>query len=152
VRLALERGWEHEVLSSLHIAAAVPSPQWRNIHAVEIYCSMDGGAWGFVMLKDFSLHNDQSEQTALAVRHLRKKFKPAEFDMLPNPDCHIKYARDLDIQVDDKVLLGLSIDEAMAQMDMAWKVLQLVNWGNKSADEAIRYINASELQELQPEG
>ena len=43
--LAKARGWEHDTLSPLSLAVAIPSPQWENIHSVEIYCSIDAGAW-----------------------------------------------------------------------------------------------------------
>jgi hypothetical protein len=150
-RLAEARGWGHDVLSSLHLALAIPSPKWRITHSVEIYCSTDGGAWGFVMLKELSLQSDRHEQAGLAVRQFRQFFAPAEFDLSPEPDCCIKYALDLDIEEDVEFHLGRALDEAVAQMDMAWTVLQLINFGDKSADEAIAHVNASTLQELRQE-
>jgi hypothetical protein len=50
---------------------------------------------------------------------------------------------------DHHQLSGITpIDEALAQIDMAWTVLMLVNWGDKSAAEAIAHVNVSELREL----
>ena len=42
--------------------------------------------------------------------------------------------------------MGRAIDEALAQMDMARKVLQMVNWGGKSVDGAIARVKVSEFK------
>jgi citrate lyase gamma subunit len=61
-----------------------------------------------------------------------------------------RYVRDIEINIDGEIQnqLGSAIDEALTQIDMAWAVLMLVNWGDKSAAEAIAHVNASELREL----
>ena len=144
--LAKARGWEHDTLSPLNLAVAFPSPQWGNIHSVEIYCSIDGGAWCFVMLKEFSTQTDQSEKVQCAVRWLRQFCKPAEFDLMAEPDCFLRYVGELDIQEEVENHLGRAIDEALAQMDISWTVLHLVNWGNKSVDQAISHVHPLDTQ------
>jgi hypothetical protein len=148
--LAESRGWDFDILSPLQLAVAIPSPRWRHYYAVDIYCSIDGGAWGFVMLKEFEVPSVQDPELGVAVGRLRQFFTPDEIEILPAPQCLIRYARDIDIDIPGKVenQLGHAIDEALAQIDMAWAVLMLVNFGGKSADEAIAYVNASELREL----
>jgi len=89
-------------------------------------------------------------EVSLAFGRLRQFFTPDEIDLLPTPQCMIRYMRDIEIDVESKVenQLGSAIDEALAQIDMAWTVLMLVNWGDKSAAEAIAHVNVSELREL----
>ena len=147
--LAEARGWDHDMLSTLSLAVAIPSPQWGIIHSVEIYCSIDGGSWCFVMLEEFSTLTERSEEVRCAVRWLRQFCKPAEFDLLPEPDCFLRYIGELDIQEDVENHLGRAIDEALAQMDIAWTVLHLVNWGNKSVDQAISQIQSLDTQSPQ---
>lgn len=147
--LAEARGWEHDILSTLSLAVAIPSPRWRIICSVEIYCSVDGGAWGFVMLKEFSTLPERSEEVEYAVRWLRQLCKPAQFDLLPEPYCYIRYVGYLDIEDEVENHLGRAIDSALAHMDAAWTVLQLVNWGDKSVDQAVAHVNALETQSPQ---
>ena len=80
---------------------------------------------------------------------LRQFFTSDEIDILPAPQHLIRYARDIEIDIAGKVetQLGRAIDQALAQIDMALTVLMMVNWGGKSADEAIVHANASELRE-----
>ena len=87
---------------------------------------------------------------SLAVHRLRQFCAPDEIDILPAPQCLIRYRRDIDADINGKfeIQLGRAIDEAIAQVDMAWTVLMLVNWGDKSTDEAVTSENASELREL----
>jgi hypothetical protein len=148
--LAQARGWEHEILSPLHLAVSIPSPRWRFYHAVDIFCSIDGGSWGFVLLKEFEVLGERAPEVSLAVSRLRQFFTPDEIDILPAPQHLIRYARDIEIDIAGKVeiQLGRAIDEALAQIDMAWTVLMMVNWGNKSTDEAVTSANASELRGL----
>jgi hypothetical protein len=117
---------------------------------VDIFCSIDGGAWGFVMRKEFEILGERAQEVSLAVGRLRQFFTPDEIDILPASQCLIRYAREIEIDIAGKVVnhLGRAIDEALAQFDMAWTVLMLVNWGDKSADEAVESANASELRNL----
>lgn len=147
--LAKTRGWDFDILSALQLAVVIPSPRWRFYHAVEIFCSIDGGAWGFLAFKEFEVLGDRDPEVRLALYRLRQFFAPDEIDLLPAPQYLIRYFRDMEIDIASKVenQLGRAIDEALAQIDMAWAVLMLVNWGDKSAAEAISYVNASELRE-----
>ncbi|MEY4890357.1 MAG: hypothetical protein RIQ75_1487 [Pseudomonadota bacterium] len=56
----------------------------------------------------------------------------------------------MEIDIADKVEnhLGRAINEVLAQIDMAWAVLMLVNRGDKSAAEVIAQVNASVLREI----
>jgi hypothetical protein len=94
--------------------------------------------------------SSREPEVSLAVRRLRQFCAPDEIDILPAPQYLIRYTRDIDVDINGKLEIQLSraIDEAIAQVDMAWTVLMLVNWGNKSADEAAASANASEMQEL----
>ena len=148
--MANARGWDFDILSPLQLAVAIPSPKWRFYYTVELFCSIDGGAWNFVALKEFEVLDKREPEVSLAVCRLRQFFTPDEIDLLPAPQCLIRYVRDIEIDIDDKgeSQLGRAIDEALTQIDMAWTVLMLVNWGDKSAAEAIAHVNASELREL----
>ena len=150
VALAKTRGWDFDTLSPLQLALAIPSPRWRFYYTVDIYCSIDGGAWGFQVLKEFEVMGERDPEVSLAVGRLRQFFTPDEIDILPAPQYLIRYIRDIEIDIDKKgeSQLGRSIDEALTQIDMAWTVLMLVNWGGKSAADAIAHVNASELQDL----
>lgn len=97
-----------------------------------------------MMLKEFSTQTDQSEKVQCAVSWLRQFCKPAEFDLMAEPDCFLRYVGELDIQEEVENHLGRAIDEALAQMDIAWTVLHLVNWGKKYIDQA-----TGDVQELQ---
>lgn len=147
--LAETRGWDYEFVSPLHLALMVLSPRFRTVHPMEIFCSVDGQAWGFLTLQEFLTHSEWSEETRMAIRCLKQFVAPAELDVLSEPDCCIRYALDLDIEEGvENHPGGRAIDDTLAQMDMAWAVLQLVNWGDKSANEAIAHVSALELQEL----
>lgn len=148
--LAETRGWDFDILSPLQLALAIPSPHWKFYYTVELICSIDGGAWGFVALKEFEVMGERDPEVSLAVGRLRQFFTPDEIDILPAPQYLIRYIRDIEIDIDEKGerQLGRAIDEALAQIDMAWTVLMLVNWGGKSAADAIAHVNASELQDL----
>lgn len=148
--LAESRDWEFDTLSPLHLAVAIPSPRWRHYYNSYICCSIDGGAWGFVMLKEFEHMGSREPEISLAVHRLRQFCTPDKIDILPAPQYLIRYTRDIDVDINGKVetQLGRALDEAIAQVDMAWTVLMLVNWGGKSADEAVASANASEIQEL----
>ena len=65
--LAQARGWDHEILSPLHLVVSIPSPRWRFSHAVDIFCSIDDGAWGFVLLKEFEVLGERAPEVSLAV-------------------------------------------------------------------------------------
>ena len=148
--LAKARGWDFDILSPQQLAVAIPSPKWRFYYTAELFCAIDGGAWNFVALKEFEVLGKRDPEVSLAVCRLRQFFTPDEIDLLPAPQFLIRYVRDIQIDIDDKVekQLGHAIDDALAQIDMAWTVLMLVNWGDKSAAEAIAHVNASELREL----
>ncbi len=148
--LAEARGWEHEILSTLTLAVAIPSPRWRHYYSAYIHCSIDGGAWGFVIHKEFEVVSSREPEVTLAVRRQRQFCAPDEIDILPAPQYLMRYTRDIDVEINSKLetQLGCAIDEAIAQVDMAWTVLMLVNWGDKSADEAAAAANASEMKEL----
>lgn len=148
--LAQARGWEHEILSTLSLAVAIPASRWRHHYNAYIHCSIDGGAWGFVIHKEFEVMSNREPEVSLALQRLRQFCTPDEIDILPAPQYLVRYTRDIDVEINDKVetQLGRAIDEAIAQVDMAWTVLMLVNWGNKSTDEAVTSANASELREL----
>jgi len=148
--LAQARGWEHEILSTLSVAVAIPSPRWRKNYNAYIHCSIDGAAWGFVLHKEFEVMSGRESEVSSAIQRLRQFYTPDEIDILPAPQYLIRYTRDIDVKSDGKfeTQLGRAIDEAIAQVDMAWTVLMLVNWGNKSTDEAVTSANASELREL----
>lgn len=147
--LAETRGWDFDILSPLQLAVAIPSSRWRHYYNAYIHCSIDGGAWGFVIHKEFEVMSSREPEVSLAVSRLRQFFTPDEIEILPAPQHLIRYARDIEIDIAGKVenQLGRAIDEALAQIDMAWTVLMMVNWGGKSADEAIVHANASELRE-----
>jgi len=149
--LAEIRGWDFDILSPLQLAVAIPSPRWRFYYTVNFFCSIDGGAWGFVALKDFEVMCKGDPEISLAVDRLRKFFTPDEIDILPAPQYLFRYVRDIEIDIDGKVenQLGRATDEALAQIDIAWTVLMLVNWGGKSAAEAITHVNTSELESFQ---
>lgn len=148
--LAETRGWDFDVLSPLQLALAIPSPRWRFYYTSDIYCSTDGAAWGFVMLKEFEVMSNREPEVSLAIQRLRQFCTPDEIDILPAPQYLIRYTRDIDVEINGKFETQLSraIDEAIAQIDMAWTVLMLVNWGDKSAGEALASANASELRGL----
>jgi hypothetical protein len=150
VALAETRGWDFDILSPLQLALAIPSSRWRFYYAVHIYCSVDGNAWGFVVFKEFEVMSSREPEVSLAVHRLRQFCTPDEIDLLPAPQYLIRYTRDIDVDINGNIetQLGRSIDEALAQIDMAWTVLMLANWGNKSADEAVASVNASEIREL----
>ena len=101
------------------------------------------------MLKEFSTQTDQSEKVQCSVRGLRHFCKPAEFDLMPETDCFLRYVGELGIQEEVENYLGRVINEALVQMDMAWAVLHLVNWGDKSIDQAIADVQALETQSPQ---
>ncbi len=149
--LAENKGWDFEILSPRQLAVAIASPRWQFFHAVDIYCSIDGGAWGFVMLKEFEILSEREQEVNLAVCRLQQFCEPGEFDLVQQPDCFIRYARDIDIAEEVETHLGSGINKALAKIDTAWTVLQLVNWGGKSVDEAIAHVGSSELQELRTE-
>ena len=144
------RGWDFDIISPLQLALAIPSPRWRFYYTSDIYCSTDGAAWGFVMLKEFEVMSSREPEVSLAIQRLQQLCAPDEIDILPAPQCLIRYTRDIDVEINGKfeTQLVLAIDEAIAQVDMAWTVLMLVNWGNKSTDEAVTSANASELRVL----
>jgi hypothetical protein len=150
VVLAETRGWDFDILSPLQLAVAIPSFRWRHHYNAYICCPMDGGAWGFVVLKEFEVMSSREREVSLAVHRLRQFCSPDEIDVLPAPQYLIKYTRDIDVDINGTVetLLNRAIDEAIAQLDMAWTVLMLVNFGDKSADEAVASANASEMKEL----
>jgi len=148
--LAETRGWDFDILSPLHLAVVIPSSRWRHSYNAYIHCSIDGVAWGFVIHKEFEVMSNREPEVSLAIQRLRQFCTPDEIDILPAPQYLIRYTRDIDVDINGKVetQLGRAIDEAIAQVDMAWTVLMLVNWGDKSAAEAIAQINASERRGL----
>lgn len=148
--LAQARGWEHEILSTLSVAVAIPSPRWRKNYNAYTHCSIDGAAWGFVLHKEFEVMSGRESEVSLAVHRLRQFCAPDEIDILPAPQCLIRYTRDIDADINGQfeIQFGRAIDEAIAQVDMAWTVLMLVNWGNKSTDEAVAFENESEFREM----
>lgn len=146
--LAQARGWDHDLLSPLHLALAVPSPRLPASYPMHILCSTDGKAWSFVILHEFIAEASRSEAIRGALLRLNQFCAPAELELRPSPECFIRYTFDLDIEDDVETHLGRGIDEALAQMDMARMVLQLVNWGGKSADDAIAQVNSSEFEAL----
>jgi hypothetical protein len=145
--LAETRGWDFDILSPVHLAVAIPSYRWRHCYNPYLHCSIDGGASGFVIHKEFEVMSDREPEVSLAIQRLRQFCTPDEIDIHPAPQYLIRYTRDIDIEINSKVetQLGRAIDEAIAQVDMAWTVLMLVNWGNKSTDEAVKSANVSEL-------
>lgn len=148
--LAEARGWDFDILSPLQLALAIPSFRWRHYYNAYLHCSIDGRAWGFVIHKEFEVMSNRVPEVNLAIQRLRQFCTPDEIDILPAPQYLIRYTRDIDVAINGKfeTQLGRSIDEAIAQVDMAWTVLMLVNWGNKSIDEAVTSANASELRVL----
>ena len=147
--LAETRGWDYEFVSPLHIALMVPLPGFGQSILWKIFCSVDGQAWGFLTLQEFLTYSERSEETRMAIRCLKQFVAPAELDVLSEPDCCIRYALDLDLEEGvENHRGGRAIDDTLVHMDMAWAVLQLVNWGDKSAYEAIAHVSALELQEL----
>lgn len=148
--LAETQGWDFDILSPLQLALAIPSYRWRHCYNAYLHCSIDGGAWGFVIHKELEVMSNREPEVSSAIQRLRQFYTPDEIDILPAPQCLIRYTRDIDVKSDGKfeTQLGRAIDEAIAQVDMAWTVLMLVNWGNKSTDEAVTSANASELREL----
>lgn len=149
--LAETRGWDFHIISPLQLALAIPSPRWRFYYTSDIYCSTDGAAWGFVMLKEFEVMSSREPDVSLAIQRLQQFCTPDEIDIHPAPQYLIRYTRDIDVEINGskfETQLGRAIGEAIAQVDMAWTVLMLVNWGNKSTDEAVTSANASELRGL----
>ena len=148
--LAETRGWDFDVLSPLQLALAIPSYRWRHCYNAYLHCSIDGCAWGFVIHKEFEVMSSREPEVSLAIQRLRQFCTPDEIDILPSPQYLIRYTRDIDVEINGKfeTQLGRAIDEAITQVDMAWTVLMLVNWGNKSTDEAVTSANASELRGL----
>lgn len=148
--MAETRGWDFDIISPLQLALAIPSPRWRFYYTSDIYCSTDGAAWGFVMLKEFEVMSSRESEVSLAIQLLQQFCAPDEIDILPAPQYLIRYTRDIDVDINGKLKTQLSraIDEAIAQIDMAWTVLILVNWGDKSAGEAVASASASEHRGL----
>jgi len=72
--LAETRGWDFDILSPLQLAVAIPSPRWRFYYTVNLFCSIDGGAWGFVALKDFEVMGKRDPEVSLAFGRLRQFF------------------------------------------------------------------------------
>lgn len=96
----------------------------------------------------FEVMSGREHEVSLAVRRLRQFCTPDEFDILPAPHHLFRYERDIEIDCGVENHLRSAIDEALAQIDMAWTVLMLVNWGGKSANEAIAYTNATDLRKI----
>ena len=146
--LAQARGWDHDLLSPLHLALAVPSPRLPALYPMHIFCSTDGKAWGFVILYECMVETSRSEAIHEAILRLNQFCAPAELDVRSSPECFIRYTFDLDIEEDVEIHLSCAVDEALAQMDMVRMVLLLVTWGGKYTDDAIAHVNASELEVL----
>lgn len=91
--------------------------------------------------------SNREPEVNLAIQRLRQFCTPYEINILPVPQYLIRHTRDIDVAINSKVetQLGRAIGEAIAQVYMAWTVLMLVNWGNKSTDEAVASANVSEL-------
>jgi hypothetical protein len=60
--LAKTRGWDFDILSPLQLAVAIPSPRWQFYHALHIFCSIQGGAWCFVAIKEFEVLVEQDPE------------------------------------------------------------------------------------------
>lgn len=146
--LAEARGWDHEILSPLRLALVVPHPRLRAFHPTHIFCSINGKAWGFVIDHEFVVEAGRSEIVHDAFLRLKPFCAPAELDLCPKPACCVRYALDLEIDNDVASHLGRSIDEALVNLNFALDVLRLANWGNKSADEAISFVRASEMSRM----
>jgi|AntAceMinimDraft_1070359.scaffolds.fasta_scaffold15175_5 hypothetical protein len=146
--LVQARGWDYDLLSRLHLALAVSSPWLPATYPMNIFCSIGGKAWGLLIMCEFIVEASRSEAIHEALLRLSQFCAPAELEVWPRPECFIRYTVDLDIEDDVETHLGCAIDEALAQMDMARMVLQLVNWGRKSTDAAIAQVNSSELEML----
>lgn len=146
--LAKSRDWDYEIISPLQLALATTSPRHRIINSGAIYCSIDGGAWGIVLMQFFEPLSTRIEDVGTAVLRLKEFCAPAELDL--KYEVFIRYALDLEIDEDVENQLGRAIDEGLAHLDMAWAVLQLVNFAEKSADDAIAEVSASVFHEQEP--
>lgn len=142
--LAEAQGWDYEILSPSHLALVVPYPPLRVIHPMHIFCSMDGTDWGLIIAHEFLVEPDRSENVHDAILRLKQFCAPGELDLLPKPDCSIRYARDFEIENDVPGHLGLAINEAVSRLNFVLDVLRLVNWGGKLAQEAITSVSVSE--------
>lgn len=86
------------------------------------------------MLQNFEALSTRIEAVGAAVLRLKEFCAPAEFGL--QSELFIRYAVDLEIDEDVENQLGRAIDEALAHLEMAWAVLQLVNLGGQSVDDA----------------
>ena len=98
--LARARGWGYDILSRLHLALAVPSPRLPASYPMNIFCSTDEKARGFVIMNEFIVEASRSEAIREALLRLNQFCAPAELDVRPTPECFIRYTVDLD-SVDD---------------------------------------------------
>lgn len=151
VALAEARGWSYDILSPLQLALVVPSLRPRAFYPMHIFCSVDGKAWGFILNHEFLVESDRSEFVHDTLLRLEKFFAPAELDLRPKPECSIRYARELEIDKDVPGHLGCAIDEALVDLNFALDVLRLVNWGGKSAEEAITFVSIPERHHVRLE-
>jgi hypothetical protein len=96
-----------------------PPHQFNNAY---LNRSIDGGALGFVIHKEFEVMSNREPEVSLAIQWLRQFCTPDEIDILPAPQYLIRYTRDIDVEINGKfeTQLGRAIDEAIAQVDMAW--------------------------------
>lgn len=83
--LAQARGWEHDILSTLSLAVAIPSPRWRKSYNAYIHCSIDGGAWGFVIHKGFEVMSGREQEVSFAV-HRKRRLRPIDFALARRRD------------------------------------------------------------------
>lgn len=142
--MAAARGWDYDILSPLHLALVVPYSPLQVFHPMRIFCSMEGTDWGLIIDHEFLVEADRSEIIHDALLRLKQFCAPAELDLLPKPVRSIRYARDFEIENDVPGHLGLAIDEAVLRFNFVLDVLRLVNWGGKSAQEAITSVSVSE--------
>lgn len=98
---------------------------------------MDGTDWGLIVDHEFLVEADRSWIIHVALLRLKQFCAPAELDLGPKPDCTIRYTRDFEIENDVPGHLCLATDEAVFRLTFALEILRLINWGGKSAHEAI---------------
>jgi len=88
--LAQVRGWDYDLLSPLHLALAVPSPQLPATYPMNIFCSIGGKAWGLLIMYEFIVEASRSEAIHEALLRLNQFCAPAELEVWPRPESLIR--------------------------------------------------------------
>lgn len=150
VALADARDWDYDALSPYHLAFAVQSPRYKIFYNGNVFCTPDARLWAIFLSYEFSAVKERYEVVQKAFQRMQQFCTPSELDLHSEPECFVRYLTDLEIENIENVTshLGTAIDHALVELTYVWTVLQMVNLGGKSVDEAIEIANATELNAL----